>query len=432
MDAAQLRPLSVGEMLDVAIKIYRERFAPMAKAVVVVVAPVAVITALVQLSLAPDDPDEVFGPVDATGRPTSVDAGEIWSFAAGFLVVALLSYVAAQLATAASFKLVAGAYLDEAPDWRASLSGALQRLGSLVWLTMVFGFLLGLGFVACIVPGVYLYVAWSVAVPVLLLEDLRGRKALKRSRELVKGRWWPILGAIVVSGILAGVIQAVFAAVLVAVVGTDGNDVAGATAGALANIAGSMVTTPFSAAVIMVVYFDLRVRKEGFDLELLARRVGVEPPAGGYPAPGGAAVGGWPAPEDPWRPSSGPSPSAGGGSQPPFWPPPPGWAPPEAPPDDASSPVPPAPGRPPPEAPPADAPAPGWGAPESAPAPDWSPPEDPPWPGWGEAEDAPADDQPPGGRVGPQDAPAPPPTEPPEGGSEPPFRPPPPAPHPDA
>ncbi|MGI8686417.1 MAG: hypothetical protein ACR2MO_15250 [Acidimicrobiales bacterium] len=324
MDAAQLRPLSVGEILDLAIRIYRERFMPMAKAVAVVVVPVAVITALAQLSLAPSD-SEVFGPVDATGQPT-VDAGEFWTFAAGFLLVAVLSYIAAQLATAASLKLVAGAYLDEPPDWRGSLSFAVHKLGSLVWLTLVFGFLLALGFLACLVPGIYLYVAWTVAVPVLLLEDLRGRKALQRSRALVKGRWWPVLGALVVSGLLAGIVQGVFSAIFAAVVGSTDNDVAAATAGALANIASSLVSTPFIAAVIMVIYFDLRVRKEGFDLELLARRVGVEPPAGGYPGAAGPSQ--WPPPADPWRPTDTPPVwPPEGGAQPPSWPPPSGRPP---------------------------------------------------------------------------------------------------------
>ena len=321
MDAAQLRPLSVGEILDLAIRIYRDRFVPMAKAVAVVVAPVAVLTALVQLSLAPTS-GEVFGPIDATGQPT-VDAGELWSFIAGFLAAGILAYIAAQLATATSFKLVAGAYLDEPPDWRSSLSFAVSRLRSLVWLTIVFGFLLVLGFVACIVPGIYLYVAWSVAVPVLLLEDVRGRRALTRSRELVKGRWWSILGAIVVSGILAGIVQGVFSGLLLAVVSSADNEVVSATAGAVANTAGSVLTTPFSAAVIMVVYFDLRVRKEGFDLELLARRVGVDPPPGAI-LPPGEDHGSWPAPAGPPGP---PTRLPPGGSQPPFWPPPPGWHP---------------------------------------------------------------------------------------------------------
>ena len=310
MDAAQLRPLAVGEILDLAIRIYRERFADLLRAVAVVVAPVAVFRALVQVSIAPDDDSVFTGPVDATGQPT-VDGGELWSLLAGLLVVGLVSLVAAQLATGASFKLVSGAYLDEAPDWRQSLGFATARLGSLVWLTIVFGFLAGLGFLACIVPGIYLYVAWAAAVPVLLLEDVRGRRALARSRSLVKGRWWPTAGVLVVAFILSAIVQAVFSGLLLAVVSAGDNDVVAAVAQAVADTAGTVLTTPFTAAVTTVVYFDLRVRKEGFDLELLARRVGVDRPFDGLP-PSGSPVG-EPGPDEPpygspppgWRPDDG-------------------------------------------------------------------------------------------------------------------------------
>lgn len=334
MDAAQLRPLAVGEILDVAINVYRERFTHLVKAAAVVVAPVAVLRALVQLSLVPaDEEDGLFsGPVDATGQLT-LDGGEILALIAGFAVVGLVSLVASQLATAASFKLVSGSYLDEPPDWRASLRFATSRLGSLVWLTLLFGLGVGVGLVLCIVPGVYLYVAWSVAVPALLFENLRGSRALGRSRGLVKNRWWPTVGVLLVAFILSEIVQGVVSGLLVVVVSVGDNELVAAVAQAIADTVGTVLTTPFTAAVATAVYFDLRVRKEGFDLELLARRVGVEPPAGGWPAP----TGGWvpPPPAPPgafdvpptWPQAPGPPDEGDPDDRPPFWPPPPGWRP---------------------------------------------------------------------------------------------------------
>ncbi|MDP1794532.1 MAG: hypothetical protein Q8K63_10405, partial [Acidimicrobiales bacterium] len=63
------------------------------------------------------------------------------------------------------------------------------------------------------------------------------------------------------------------------------------------------------AAIITVLYIDLRVRKEAFDLELLAETVGVDP--AGLPTPS-------------FLPEPG---STDDDDQPPFWPPPPGWKP---------------------------------------------------------------------------------------------------------
>jgi hypothetical protein len=368
MDAAALRPLAVGEILDLAIKIYRARFKVLAKAVALVVGPVFLLGALIQISALPDissnpfDPsgfsspgDGGFGdetpsttPFDSPFSNNDVDGGDLAAFLAATLLTTLLSYLATQLATAASFKIVAGAYLEEEPDWKGSLRFARSKLRSLIWLSIVLGFMLFLGFIACIIPGLYFYIAWTVAVPVLLFEDIRGRKALKRSRQLVKGRGWPIAATVLVSTILSFIVTGIITGVVTGVATIGDNNAVNVLVQSVGQITASVLTTPFAAAVIAVIYFDLRVRKEGFDLELLARNFGVEPPAGTT------------FPDTPsWSPENRP-PTGGGGNQPPYWPPPPGWTPSE---DPDPPPAPPSGGQP------------GTGPPFWPPPPDWRPPD---------------------------------------------------------
>jgi hypothetical protein len=174
---------------------------------------------------------------------------------------------------------------------------------------MLGGFLTVLGFVFVIVPGIYLAIAFTVAVPALLSEDLRGSRALARSRRLIKGRWWPTLGLVVLGGLLTGVVNSALVALAVGVAaeGANANTVLGFTVSTTATIIAKAITTPFTAAYVTVLYFDLRVRREAFDLQLLALQVGVDPPGGGP----GLLV---PPPPEP-------------SEQPPFWPPPPGWKP---------------------------------------------------------------------------------------------------------
>jgi len=105
-------------------------------------------------------------------------------------------------------------------------------------------------------------------------------------------------------------VQAIFLGIFAALVSVTGNEVARALADAIGQTLSSALTTPLSAAVLTVLYFDLRVRKEGFDLELLARRLGVEP--GTFTGPEIMPPGPPPVDSD---------------DQPPFWPPPPGWKP---------------------------------------------------------------------------------------------------------
>jgi hypothetical protein len=307
-----LRPLGIGETLDVAIKVYRARFRTLVRLIVIVVAPVQVINAIIRLSLPADTTfrtqSDPFAPSPAT--TPDIHWRTIVGYMAANLIVGLLGYLAGQLATAASLKDIASAYLGEAQDndWRPSLRFATQRLRSVVWVSFLIGLLGGLGFLACIVPGVYFFVAWSVAMPALLLENERGRKALRRSRRLVKGRWWQVFACVALSYILAFIVQAAIAGVLFALVSAQGNDVVTAVAQVIAGTVSAALVTPFTAAVIAIIYFDLRVRKEGFDLELLAQSLGTTAPAG---------------PPLEFLPPPLPDP----GDQPPFWPPPPGWQP---------------------------------------------------------------------------------------------------------
>jgi hypothetical protein len=309
MDPAGLRPLGVGEILDVAIKIYRARFGVLVRAVAVVVGPVFALAAVIRISI--PQSDNLFDPSQPGASP-EIDTDNLWAFLAGTLVIFILAFIASQVATGACFKAVGGAYLDEEPGWRECLHFARERLGALLWLSFLLVLLLTPAFLACIIPGIYFYVAWSVAAPVLLLEGIKGRGALKRSRALVEGRFWPTVGVLLLVGLLTGIVQAIFLGVLTGIVSVAGNEVATALADAIGQTASSALTTPLSAAVLTVLYFDLRVRKEGFDLELLAHRLGVEPGTG-------ASVDFLPPPTA--RPPS------DSDDQPPFWPPPPGWKP---------------------------------------------------------------------------------------------------------
>lgn len=318
----RLRPLRVGEVLDVALKIYRDRFGTLVRTVAVVVIPVAVLVTLVEISM-PDSavapPDDVFAPFDPQTEPLApnaepfgqIDGGEVAAGLAGLLVTTLLRWLATTLATAACFAIVSGAYLDRETDWRGSLRFATSRFRPLLWLYTVYGVLLVLAFLALVVPGIYLFVAWAVAVPVLLFEDVRGRKALRRSRQLLQGRWWPTAALLVLVAILTGVVQVGITGALIGVFALGGGEVVDIVAGGLAEAVGNMLTIPFAAAATTVLYFDALVRKEAFDLAQLAEGMGVEAP-----------------PDHPSEPPAGPPPATSPeGQAPPFWPPPPDWQP---------------------------------------------------------------------------------------------------------
>ena len=76
-------------------------------------------------------------------------------------------------------------------------------------------------FIALIIPGIWLAVAWSVSYPALLSEGIGPVAALGRSFRLVRGRWWPTFGALLVMYlivlVISGILGVLFGATLVAV-----------------------------------------------------------------------------------------------------------------------------------------------------------------------------------------------------------------------
>jgi hypothetical protein len=302
----QLRPLGIGEILDVALKIYWRNAGTLFRIVVLVMAPVTLLAQLISVSATPDGVSTNFS--FGASSNSLVSGRDAVTFAVGAGASVLVSWIGSLVATGACFKAVAEFYLGDRSDWRRSLAFAGRRLHSIVWVSVLSGVATAVGLVFCLVPGIYLSAALAVTVPVLLGENLRGSRALGRSRRLVRGRWWGtagllLLGAImtfVVGGALSGLVAALSA------VGEDQHTVAGFAVAWIAGTLAKVLTTPFTAAYVTVLYFDLRVRHEAFDLQLLAQRLGVEPPEGGgllTPPP--------------------PEPS----EEPPFWPPPPGWKP---------------------------------------------------------------------------------------------------------
>jgi len=333
-----LRPLALGEQLDAAIQIYKARWKAMVTAAALVTGPVLVFQAFVQSSAG--NPNTLTEVDPETGFVTT-DGRAVLLFVAASLLGLVVTLVSTAIATAGVFRMVSGLYLGDEPDWRESLRFAVRRLGSVLWLLVVVSVLQAIGIVLCIAPGVWMYGAFAVAMPVLLVEDVRGFKAVARSVDLVRGRFWPTFGAVVIGALLAIFVQSVFTAPVFAAQVVEANIVVQFILTAIANVAGTALTLPFTAALTMVIYFDLRVRKEGFDLFLLAQRVGVEAPEGGFPRPPG------PRPPQPWNaPAFGSAPHGGWYGPPGQQPPPPGgWGPPPAgwqqPPPPGSYPAPP-------------------------------------------------------------------------------------------
>ena len=126
-----------------------------------------------------------------------------------------------------------------------------------------------LGMILLIVPGVILFLMWSVATPAVVVDQGGAFAALKRSAELTKGARWKILALFLVIFVAYWLL-----ALLLGVIGLDDAALAedGSSLSATQVIGGILLATVFNAiwgTIQPSLYVELRQWKEGADLENL-------------------------------------------------------------------------------------------------------------------------------------------------------------------
>jgi hypothetical protein len=148
------------------------------------------------------------------------------------------------------------ALVKDVQDGRRDHSiGELMRLVLPVLMPLIGAGLLvalgaGLGLLLLVAPGLYLFTVWSVAAPVIMVARRGVFDALGRSRQLVRGNGWPVLGAILVA-LLIGIVVAILLALLADAV-ADGEIVE-----AVFSTLAATVTAPIEGLLASVLYFRL-------------------------------------------------------------------------------------------------------------------------------------------------------------------------------
>jgi hypothetical protein len=249
MATTQLRPMSMGEILDAAFALLRRHAGVFFGIAIVCQGVPTALSLFVQVS---GGATQHFG-LYALGQ-----------------VLSMFGYL---LVTTASIRVVSQAYLGQDPNMAEGLSFAFGKLGRTLNAGLGAGILVILAMLLFIIPGIVVACGLAVAVQAAVLEPLTsGSQGVGRSWRLTNGFKWKSFGLfcvvmvlffIVVLGIGIGVAIAVATyqpLVIPAVI-------------ALGLV--SLFLYPFTSCVFTLFYYDLRVRKEAFDLELLSRDLGI-------------------------------------------------------------------------------------------------------------------------------------------------------------
>jgi hypothetical protein len=147
------------------------------------------------------------------------------------------------------------------PALGASAAVALRLLLPLIGLSFLVGLLVGIGFVMLIVPGIMVYIAFSVAVPALIEERKGVLASMRRSRDLTRGSRGQIFILVVLFYVISMIATALLDAVLISP-NPFAADPAPIRAGLSGAISGSLIAVVV-AVMLAALYVELRTVKEG-------------------------------------------------------------------------------------------------------------------------------------------------------------------------
>jgi hypothetical protein len=255
------QPQGIGGVLDTAFQLY--------KASISVVWPLCLLIAIVA------SPPTLYmmvtgsGGADPLGMMAAMSDPTYWLIYA--ISMALMMWVIGAL-----YIKEYSIGIDAEQSVGAALQASLGRLVPLLLMLVLLMLALTVGLVLLIIPGLILMVSLMLGTNLVLFEGKGPVDALTGSHKLVWGNWWRTAGILTVGFILLMVIYMAVALVIGVVtplIGLGMDDVVtySLISGLLVGVVMNVLVTPFYAALLIAVYWDLKLRKEGGDL---AARVG--------------------------------------------------------------------------------------------------------------------------------------------------------------
>jgi hypothetical protein len=316
-----LRPLGVGEILDGAFtSIRRNPRATLGIAALLLTAS-AVITTTLSLVLVHyvgpvslPSPGEQLTTTEATHLLTRILQVLAPTAAVSIVLAFIVDTVLTGLLTVVIGRSVLGQKITAGEAWQV----ARPRMAALIGVTLLIpliligvwavyaivlvilvlahapgaliGGLAAIGAIAGIVLTIWFTIMFRMAGQAVVLEREGPARALARSWRLIRGSFWRVLGITLLAGLIvvvtAGVLQIPFG-LLAALAGGGnsllpgtGGNVAGILISAVGGVVAGAVARPISAGVAVLLYVDLRMRREGLDLVLQTAAAGGGAPTG--------------------------------------------------------------------------------------------------------------------------------------------------------
>ena len=266
--------MPLGELLDETFRLYRRHFNVIAGVALAVILPGLLIT-LISGSYRANPFSYFLQVLQNANNPQQLQVIQNRQAQIGSSPLYLLSFPVAILL----YPFTGGALFRAATSLAA---GNAETIGSVLLGTARRYFaMFGIGILTVLVApsvlvivGIWILVRWTVDTPAMFAENIGPVQALGRSWYLVKDNWWRTAGILIVVGFMVSLIQfaltALFGGIAAVIPGLN-QDFRDGLVITIVTLIGALVAAIQPIAITML-YLDLRVRKEGLDLDQLARQ----------------------------------------------------------------------------------------------------------------------------------------------------------------
>lgn len=254
----KIQELSLGGILDQAIKLVKDHFGLLFGIVALIYIPFNLAAGVYISNILPPAP----GIGASLEEQTAFQLAVADNLPITLGVSLLTAFLIVPLSNAAITHAVAKLYLGKPTSVMESITVGFGRIIPLTWTSILMGLAIMGGFILFIIPGILFAFWFSLSTHAVVLEKMSGTTALKRSKALMSGN----IGTVFVMGILL----AVMSWGVQTVTGLVGQPMAAVSV----QVVLASIMTLLSTAALVVFYFSCRCKLENFDLEHLADSMG--------------------------------------------------------------------------------------------------------------------------------------------------------------
>lgn len=268
-----LRPMTLGQVLDTTFSLYKRNFwlfVGITSIPFLAVLILQVGAAALQLSRPSPQPAS---PALASGAIV------------GGIVFLLAYFLLAGAAQAATIFAVSDLYLGRAATVRGSFRKVGGKAFRVILVLLLVGLTVGVGFLLLIIPGIILFCRTAVAVPASMLEDTKAVGSIERSMQLTKGFAMQIFLIFLLVWVLSYIALLIFQVPFAYLQGATAQARQTLVFGMLAlqhlsSFLSNVLVGPIGTIAFSLMYYNLRVRKEAFDLQHLMNSLPASPSQG--------------------------------------------------------------------------------------------------------------------------------------------------------